>query len=204
MEITPNLSDANIVKSWTLEAPIAKLHIVQSKMLSQAQEKTRDFMQMCEKSGAEAITVHMRLRDERPAEPAHWDEIVRLWDAVKAGPGGWGLGWADVLPRSAWVGPRCLCWPMATSLADVKSMNSGSIAKRNAVDLRGWWSQEAFHGLPVVKKLAMDLWHVWNLLCAAYRCVILNNLYQDVEPTERICKGPKPTSFQLLESLRAS
>ena len=46
-------------------------------------EKTRDFMQVCEKSGAEAITVHMRLREERPAEPAHWDEISRLWDAVQ-------------------------------------------------------------------------------------------------------------------------
>mmetsp|Transcript_97029 Transcript_97029/g.244656 ORF Transcript_97029/g.244656 Transcript_97029/m.244656 type:complete len:452 (-) Transcript_97029:90-1445(-) len=46
-------------------------------------EKTRDFMRVCEASGAEAITVHMRTRDERPAEPAHWDEIVRLWDAVK-------------------------------------------------------------------------------------------------------------------------
>ena len=48
-----------------------------------AKEKTRDFMQVCEKSGAEAITVHMRLREERPAEPAHWDEISRLWDAVQ-------------------------------------------------------------------------------------------------------------------------
>jgi len=46
-------------------------------------EKTREFLQVCERSGAEAITVHMRQRDERPAEPAHWDEIVKLWDAVK-------------------------------------------------------------------------------------------------------------------------
>jgi tRNA-dihydrouridine synthase 2 len=45
--------------------------------------KTRDFMQLCERSGAEAVTVHCRTRDERPAEPAHWDEIMRLWDAVK-------------------------------------------------------------------------------------------------------------------------
>lgn len=44
-------------------------------------------MQVCEKSGAEAITVHMRLREERPAEPAHWDEMARLWDAVKAAAG---------------------------------------------------------------------------------------------------------------------
>ena len=42
-------------------------------------------MRVCEKSGAEAITVHMRLREERPAEPAHWDEMERLWDAVQAG-----------------------------------------------------------------------------------------------------------------------
>eukprot|EP00933_Yihiella_yeosuensis_P070862 TRINITY_DN79018_c0_g1_i1.p1 TRINITY_DN79018_c0_g1~~TRINITY_DN79018_c0_g1_i1.p1 ORF type:complete len:433 (-),score=67.54 TRINITY_DN79018_c0_g1_i1:151-1449(-) len=46
-------------------------------------KKTIDFLQVCERSGAEAITVHMRLREERPAEPAHWDEIVKLWDAVK-------------------------------------------------------------------------------------------------------------------------
>merc|ERR1712190_30457 len=45
-------------------------------------QKTRDFMQMCERSGAEAITVHLRIRDERPADPAHWTEIVKLWDAV--------------------------------------------------------------------------------------------------------------------------
>ncbi|CAE7836554.1 DUS2, partial [Symbiodinium necroappetens] len=46
-------------------------------------QKTRDFMQVCERSGAEAITVHLRLRQERPAEPAHWDELCRLWDAVQ-------------------------------------------------------------------------------------------------------------------------
>ena len=45
-------------------------------------------MRVCEKSGAEAITVHMRLREERPAEPAHWDEMERLWDAVQAGDQG--------------------------------------------------------------------------------------------------------------------
>merc|ERR1712217_416207 len=45
-------------------------------------QKTRDFMQLCERSGAEAITVHVRTRDERPAESAHWGEIVKLWDAV--------------------------------------------------------------------------------------------------------------------------
>lgn len=45
--------------------------------------RTRDFMQVCERSGAEAIAVHMRSRDERPADPAHWDQIVKLWDAVR-------------------------------------------------------------------------------------------------------------------------
>lgn len=39
-------------------------------------------MQLCERSGAEAITVHVRTRDERPAESAHWSEIVKVWDAV--------------------------------------------------------------------------------------------------------------------------
>eukprot|EP00928_Gymnodinium_smaydae_P064727 TRINITY_DN47998_c0_g1_i1.p1 TRINITY_DN47998_c0_g1~~TRINITY_DN47998_c0_g1_i1.p1 ORF type:complete len:442 (+),score=96.18 TRINITY_DN47998_c0_g1_i1:86-1411(+) len=46
-------------------------------------EKTREFMQICERSGAEAITVHMRWREERPADPAHWDMIMPLWDAVR-------------------------------------------------------------------------------------------------------------------------
>jgi len=46
-------------------------------------EQTRDFMQLCERSGAEAITVHLRQTGERPADPAHWDEMTRLWDAVR-------------------------------------------------------------------------------------------------------------------------
>lgn len=45
--------------------------------------KTRDFMQLCERSGAEMIAVHMRRREERPAQPAHWDEILKVWDAVR-------------------------------------------------------------------------------------------------------------------------
>lgn len=64
-------------------------------------EKTRDFMQVCEKSGAEAITVHMRLREERPAEPAHWDEMARLWDAVKAAAPG--------CRRMRWYGCMVAC-----------------------------------------------------------------------------------------------
>merc|ERR1711862_1048824 len=42
--------------------------------------KTREFMQCCERSGAAAVTVHLRQRDERPADPAYWDEMVRIWD----------------------------------------------------------------------------------------------------------------------------
>jgi len=45
--------------------------------------RTRDFLQLCERSGAEAVTLHMRVREERPADPAHWNEIVRVWDAVR-------------------------------------------------------------------------------------------------------------------------
>eukprot|EP00438_Fugacium_kawagutii_P032037 Skav217853 [mRNA] locus=scaffold5889:28568:31517:- [translate_table: standard] len=75
---------AEIVTSLRRALPSDKSVTCKIRMLPST-DKTRDFMQVCEKSGAEAITVHMRLREERPAEPAHWDEMERLWDAVKAG-----------------------------------------------------------------------------------------------------------------------
>lgn len=73
---------AEILTSLRRALPSEKSVTCKIRMLPST-EKTRDFMRVCEKSGAEAITVHMRLREERPAEPAHWDEMERLWDAVQ-------------------------------------------------------------------------------------------------------------------------
>eukprot|EP00929_Paragymnodinium_shiwhaense_P096822 TRINITY_DN58541_c0_g1_i1.p1 TRINITY_DN58541_c0_g1~~TRINITY_DN58541_c0_g1_i1.p1 ORF type:complete len:253 (-),score=63.72 TRINITY_DN58541_c0_g1_i1:651-1409(-) len=78
---TPEVA-ADILKSLRRNLPSSCALTCKIRMLPSTQ-KTREFMQLCEKSGAEAITVHMRRREERPAEPAHWDEIVKLWDAVK-------------------------------------------------------------------------------------------------------------------------
>ncbi|CAK9079796.1 unnamed protein product [Durusdinium trenchii] len=73
---------AEILTSLRRALPSEKSLTCKIRMLPST-DKTRDFMRICEKSGAEAITVHLRLRDERPAEPAHWDEMARVWDAVK-------------------------------------------------------------------------------------------------------------------------
>ncbi|CAE7031671.1 DUS2 [Symbiodinium sp. CCMP2592] len=73
---------ADLLKTLRRELPAQTTLTCKIRMLPSTQ-KTRDFMQVCERSGAEAITVHLRLRQERPAEPAHWDELCRLWDAVQ-------------------------------------------------------------------------------------------------------------------------
>eukprot|EP00930_Biecheleria_cincta_P088277 TRINITY_DN77508_c0_g1_i1.p1 TRINITY_DN77508_c0_g1~~TRINITY_DN77508_c0_g1_i1.p1 ORF type:complete len:453 (+),score=78.76 TRINITY_DN77508_c0_g1_i1:28-1359(+) len=72
----------DILKTLRRTLPSSNSLTCKIRMLSTT-AKTRDFLQVCERSGAEAITVHMRQRDERPADPAHWDEIIKLWDAVK-------------------------------------------------------------------------------------------------------------------------
>lgn len=72
----------DILKSLRRNLPTSCALTCKIRML-RTTAQTRDFLQLCERSGAEAITVHMRTRDERPAEPAHWDEIMKLWDAVK-------------------------------------------------------------------------------------------------------------------------
>ncbi|CAE7185516.1 DUS2 [Symbiodinium pilosum] len=73
---------ADLLKTLRRELPVQTTLTCKIRMLPST-EKTRDFMQVCERSGAEAITVHLRQRQERPAEPAHWDEFLRLWDAVQ-------------------------------------------------------------------------------------------------------------------------
>ncbi|CAE7237950.1 DUS2 [Symbiodinium microadriaticum] len=73
---------ADLLKMLRRELPAQTTLTCKIRMLPST-HKTRDFMQVCERSGAEAITVHLRLRQERPAEPAHWDELCRLWDAVQ-------------------------------------------------------------------------------------------------------------------------
>lgn len=78
---TPEVA-SDILKTLRRNLPSTCALTCKIRMLAST-EKTRDFMRVCEASGAEAVTVHMRQRSERPAEPAHWDEIVRLWDAVR-------------------------------------------------------------------------------------------------------------------------
>jgi len=78
---TPEIA-ADILKTLRRNLPSSCALTCKIRMLPDAQ-KTREYMQLCERSGAEAIAVHMRLREERPVEPAHWNEIVKLWDAVK-------------------------------------------------------------------------------------------------------------------------
>mmetsp|Transcript_43225 Transcript_43225/g.92466 ORF Transcript_43225/g.92466 Transcript_43225/m.92466 type:complete len:443 (-) Transcript_43225:43-1371(-) len=73
---------SDILKTLRRNLPSTSSVTCKIRMLATT-EKTREFMRICEASGAEAITVHVRLRDERPAEPAHWQEIAKLWDAVK-------------------------------------------------------------------------------------------------------------------------
>lgn len=46
--------------------------------------RTRDFMQLCERSGATAIAVHLRTAEEdRKAAPARWADIAELCSAVR-------------------------------------------------------------------------------------------------------------------------
>merc|ERR1711971_1487941 len=42
-----------------------------------------EFMRMVESCGIAALGLHMRKRDERPRDPAHWKDILQLCDAVK-------------------------------------------------------------------------------------------------------------------------
>lgn len=78
---TPDIA-ADILKTLRRTLPSSCALTCKIRMLPTTAQ-TRDFMQLCERSGAEAVTVHMRQRGERPAEPARWEEILRLWDAVK-------------------------------------------------------------------------------------------------------------------------
>ncbi|CAJ1424455.1 unnamed protein product [Effrenium voratum] len=73
---------SEILKGLRQALPAGKSLTCKIRMLATT-ARTRDFMQAMELSGAEAITVHLRQRDWRPVQPACWEEIVRLRDAVK-------------------------------------------------------------------------------------------------------------------------
>lgn len=45
-------------------------------------ENTIAFARVCEQAGARAVTVHMRHIDERPRQPAHWDWLRPVVDAL--------------------------------------------------------------------------------------------------------------------------
>eukprot|EP00916_Digyalum_oweni_P013876 GHVL01022697.1.p1 GENE.GHVL01022697.1~~GHVL01022697.1.p1 ORF type:complete len:243 (-),score=32.37 GHVL01022697.1:71-799(-) len=45
-------------------------------------EKTIDFVKMCEMSGVSAIAVHLRQKHERPSHPASWSIMTHIKDAV--------------------------------------------------------------------------------------------------------------------------
>lgn len=78
---TPEIVE-DILKTLRRNLPSECRLTCKIRLLEEA-SKTRDFMQLCERSGAEMIAVHMRRREERPAQPAHWEEILKVWDAVK-------------------------------------------------------------------------------------------------------------------------
>eukprot|EP00747_Dinoflagellata_sp_TGD_P088568 gnl/TRDRNA2_/TRDRNA2_164050_c0_seq1.p1 gnl/TRDRNA2_/TRDRNA2_164050_c0~~gnl/TRDRNA2_/TRDRNA2_164050_c0_seq1.p1 ORF type:complete len:421 (+),score=77.80 gnl/TRDRNA2_/TRDRNA2_164050_c0_seq1:76-1338(+) len=73
---------SQILKALRRNVPSSCTVTCKIRMLATTQ-KTMDFMRVCEMSGISAIAVHLRQKDERPAHPAHWDEMVKLWDAVK-------------------------------------------------------------------------------------------------------------------------
>ncbi|KAJ1982723.1 tRNA-dihydrouridine synthase 2 [Dimargaris verticillata] len=47
---------------------------------------TLDLVRMIESTGVKALAVHCRTRDERPAQPAHWDRLKPIVDAVTTIP----------------------------------------------------------------------------------------------------------------------
>ncbi|KAJ1971901.1 tRNA-dihydrouridine synthase 2 [Dimargaris xerosporica] len=47
---------------------------------------TLDLVRMIESTGVKALAVHCRTRDERPVQPAHWDRLKPIVDAVTTIP----------------------------------------------------------------------------------------------------------------------
>lgn len=45
--------------------------------------RTRDFMQLCERSGVSAVAVHLRTAEDTKKEPAQWSQIAELCSAVR-------------------------------------------------------------------------------------------------------------------------
>mmetsp|Transcript_155558 Transcript_155558/g.270647 ORF Transcript_155558/g.270647 Transcript_155558/m.270647 type:complete len:441 (-) Transcript_155558:38-1360(-) len=78
---TPELA-ADILKSLRRELPAECTLTCKIRMLPSL-EKTRDFMRLVEQCGIAALALHMRTRDERPRDPAHWRDITQLCDAVR-------------------------------------------------------------------------------------------------------------------------
>jgi len=78
---TPDLV-ADILKTLRRELPASCSLTCKIRELPTL-EKTRDFMRICEQCGIAAIAVHLRMRDERPAHPAHWDHVGPICDAVR-------------------------------------------------------------------------------------------------------------------------
>ncbi|KAJ1921285.1 tRNA-dihydrouridine synthase 2 [Tieghemiomyces parasiticus] len=49
-------------------------------------EQTIKLVKMIESTGVKALAVHCRTRDERPRDPAHWDRLRLVTDAIKSIP----------------------------------------------------------------------------------------------------------------------
>lgn len=76
---------ADILKSLRRELPPECAVSCKVRMLPDM-ARTRDFLQLCERSGAQAVAVHMRRADENwkdKGSPAHWSDIGELCSAVQ-------------------------------------------------------------------------------------------------------------------------
>lgn len=75
---------ADILKTLRRELPASCAVSCKIRMLP-TMARTLDFLQLCERSGAQAIAVHMRLPGEEPGEsstPARWGDISAMCQAV--------------------------------------------------------------------------------------------------------------------------
>lgn len=76
----PDLA-ADILKSLRRELPPECALSCKIRLLDTSAQ-TRDFMQLCERSGVNAIAVHCRQTDEKFTDAARWQELLGLCDAV--------------------------------------------------------------------------------------------------------------------------
>lgn len=81
---TPHIA-ADILKSLRRELPHECSLSCKIRMRATLPE-TREFMQLCERSGADAVAVHLRTKDEdtslKKGQPAKWSTMPELWHAV--------------------------------------------------------------------------------------------------------------------------